>query len=489
VEPWYLAYALLGASAGGIVPILLPLAVYRSSGAASVGWVIAAYNLGGLTAPLWGILADRYRLHRYLVVGGGVIAAAGLAAFPLTPIPSVWPVLALLQGIGTTGAATVANLFVVEAHPQEEWEERIGWLQTCVGGGQVCGLFLGAALTQTLPHTGLLAAAGVTVLAGLTAWCTTRTPPTPVTPKPSLLQPPRPSDWTVSSPQHLFHHLTLTALRKGWQDLRSPFAGFLTTWLLCFAGSSAFFSHYPVLMQQLYGVSPWLSSSGSAVAHGLGLLLYVPTGLWAERCGPEQVLRNALSLRWLAFISLMALGCLPLVGRGWLALLCVIVVILSWSLLSVSGTALIARLSREAEGEGMGLFNATTALAGVTGAALGGWVAEYWGYHIALGLPVVGIALGLLLVLMVGPARRSHLAIPSQGNEPTCREGDKAEHGIPSCDGGPCIYLGERSTPRTEQAHPERGSNSACKALVAGDLHRRARGIPSVDDHRSLSPD
>jgi predicted MFS family arabinose efflux permease len=142
---------------------------------------------------------------------------------------------------------------------------------------------------------------------------------------------------------------------------------------------------------------------------GLGLARYVPAGLWAERCGPELVLKSALSVRGLAFVGLVGLGCLPLAGRGWLALLCLIVVILCWSLLSVSGTALTARLSQGGEGEGMGLFNATTALAGVTGAALGGWVAEYWGYHIALGLPLVGIALGLLLALTVRPVRRSHL--------------------------------------------------------------------------------
>jgi predicted MFS family arabinose efflux permease len=160
-------------------------------------------------------------------------------------------------------------------------------------------------------------------------------------------------------------------------------------------------------------VSPWLSSSGSAVAHGLGLALYVPAGLWSEWRGPERVLKGALSLRWLAFISLVGLGFLPFTGRAWLALLCVIVVILSWSMISVSGTALTARLSQGGEGEGMGQFNAATALAGVTGAALGGWVAERWGSHIALGLPVVGIALGLLLTLMVRPVRRSHVDLCS----------------------------------------------------------------------------
>jgi predicted MFS family arabinose efflux permease len=222
-----------------------------------------------------------------------------------------------------------------------------------------------------------------------------------------VLQPPRPSEWPASSPQHLFRHLTLTALHKGRQDLFSPFTIFLTAWWLCFVGSWAFFSQYPVLMQQLYGIDPWLSSAGSAIAHTLGLTLYVPAGLWAERSGPEHILKTALSLRWLAFLSLLGLGYFLWAGRGSLAWLRVIILILSWSLLSVSGTALTAQLSQGREGEGMGLFNATTAFAGVTGAALGGWVAEYGGYHITVGLPVVCIVPGLLLALTVRPASQS----------------------------------------------------------------------------------
>jgi DHA1 family tetracycline resistance protein-like MFS transporter len=281
------------------------------------------------------------------------------------------------EGLGASEAATIANLFVVEAHPQEEWEERIGWLQTFYGGGQVCGLLLAAALTQMPPHTGLLAAAGVTALAALTAWSTTRTPANPVRPKPAVLRPPRPSEWPVSSPQHLFRHLTFKDLHKAWQDLCSPFTRFLTGWFLCFAGSWAFFCQFPVQMQQLYGVSPWLSSSSSAVAPGLGLFLYVLAGLWSERHGPERVLKCALCVRWLPFSGLAGLGFLTLTGRGRLVLPCVTAVIPSWSLLSVSGTALTARLSPLGEGPGMGLFNASNTPAGVTGAALGGWVAEY----------------------------------------------------------------------------------------------------------------
>jgi MFS transporter, DHA1 family, tetracycline resistance protein len=130
IEPWYMAYALLGASVAGLAPILLPLVVHERGGAAHVGWVVAAFNFGGLTAPLWGSLADRYRLHRWLAIGGSIVASVGLAAFPFTSSPIAWAGLALLQGMGAIGAATVANLFVVEAHPEDEWEERLAWLQT-----------------------------------------------------------------------------------------------------------------------------------------------------------------------------------------------------------------------------------------------------------------------------------------------------------------------------------------------------------------------
>jgi len=83
VEPWYLVYALLGATMGGLVPILLPLLVSRAASAAHVGLVMAALSLGGLTAPLWGNLADRCRLHRWLLTGGLSAIAVGLGTFAL----------------------------------------------------------------------------------------------------------------------------------------------------------------------------------------------------------------------------------------------------------------------------------------------------------------------------------------------------------------------------------------------------------------------
>lgn len=165
-----------------------------------------------------------------LLVGGLLTTTLGLAAFPVATTLPAWIGLALIQGIGAAGAATVANLFVVEAHPQAEWEQRLGWLQTLYAGGQVCGL-----------------------------------------------------------------------------------------------------------------------------------------------------------------------------GLSWRAVLSYLGMVLAWSALSVGGTAWTARLAWPHEGEGLGLFNATSALAGVLGAGLGGWVAASWGLHAVWGVVLVGVGLGVVLTLVLCP--------------------------------------------------------------------------------------
>jgi predicted MFS family arabinose efflux permease len=176
-------------------------------------------------------------------------------------------------------------------------------------------------------------------------------------------------------------------------------------WLLATIGSTALFSLYPVLMQEVFAIAPALSSLTYAVAGGLRLLVYPQAGHWSMRLGQARVLRAALGVRLLAFGSLLALAMMPLDGQRWLALPIFTVVVLTWPLLSVSSTALTAHLSPVGEGEGMGIFKAVSALAGVIGAALAGALAARWGYGTSLGLAVAGIALALLLSIQIRPVR------------------------------------------------------------------------------------
>ena len=405
VEPWYVAYGLLGATVGGLVPILIPLAVGRAGDAMDIGLVMAAFHLGGLAAPLWGGLADRYGGQRGLAIGGLLVTAIALAAFPWTMTPAAWIGLAVLGGLGGATATTLAPLFVVHVYPPEEWDERLSWLHACYDGGGVAGLLLAGGLSQTHVRGGLLTAAGLTVTAAILAWLTTRAPLGPSTPRAERLRPARHGDVALASLPGHGHQPTLQTLRQLLPAFWSPFHRFLMAWLLAMIGSTALFSLYPVLMQEVFAIPPVLSSLTYAVAGGLRLLVYPQAGHWSMRFGQVRVLRAALGVRLLAFGSLLVLAMMALDGQRWLALPIFTVVVLAWPLLSVSSTALTAHLSPVGEGEGMGLYKAVSALAGVIGAALAGALAARWGYRTSLGLAIAGVALALVLSMHIRPVQ------------------------------------------------------------------------------------
>lgn len=396
IEPWYLSYAIIGLVVAGLVPVLIPLIVGETGNAGEVGLVVAAVSLGGLTSPFWGGLADHRRMHRWLLAGGMLITSVGLAAFTLINHPIIWFILAIIQGLGIASAATVANLFVVEAHPQGEWDERIGWLQTFYGIGQVAGLLLAGVLTRIDLRVGFWVAAGLSAAAALLGWFTTKTPPVQTGLAPVLIHPVKHAESAISSPQRLFHRPDWKRIKNLGTLLNSSFGIFLLVWLIAFAGPAAVFSQYPLLMQKAYGITAGNSSIAFAIAAAIGLTLYSPAGKWSNRHGLVNIFRTSLGLRLLAFTGMLVLGFFPEGGFiGVPALLTFGFVVLAWSLMSVSGTALAARLSPAGEGQGLGIFNALTAAASIIGAVLGGWVAGIWGYRSIVVFALAGVGLGL----------------------------------------------------------------------------------------------
>lgn len=257
------------------------------------------------------------------------------------------------------------------------------------------GLLLAAWVSQTDVRLSLPALAGGTVLAAVLGWWTTETPAGPLRPRPVLLHPVLHGEWTLGSPQRLYHHFVWQEVGRLGTVLCTPFSHFLATWLLSLIGSSA--ALYPVLMREVFGTAAWLSSAVFALAVALRLLLYAVAGHWSETRGAVWVLRTGLGTRLLAFVALVSLGYAPVSSQSTLALVGFTGIVLPWSLLSVSSTALTARLSPVGEGTGMGLLHATTAIAGMMGAMAGGWLAAHWGYHTVLEFAGACLALGLAL--------------------------------------------------------------------------------------------
>jgi MFS transporter, DHA1 family, tetracycline resistance protein len=396
IETWYVSYALLGAAAGGVIPILLPLTIAQAAGPAQVGLIMAAFSLGGLTALLWGRLADRHRLHRPLLAGGLIGLAVGAAAIPEAHSLAAFLALSLLQGTGLAASSTVAILFIVEVHPKGQWDARIGWLQSSYAGGQVIGLLAAGALGASATGAGLWIAGGLAALAVIPALLGTPSiPAAPLDKRPTLVHPARHAEWPGSSPQRMYHHPGGGSLKWLRASMSPRLALFLVGWLVSFSGSAAFFSLYPVLMRKEYGVSPGLSSVSFAVAAAAGLLLYTPAGRWAGKRSPLPLLRAGLGVRTAAFALLWGITLAPLPVRGWPALVGFLLVVLAWSFLGVGSTAQVAELSHQ-EGAGMGIFNAVTAIGGVIGAAAGGGTAGALGYAAVPVLSMGGSILGLV---------------------------------------------------------------------------------------------
>ncbi len=420
LEKWYVAYAVLGATVAGLVPILVPLTIAQRGEPAQIGTVMAAFNGGSLMAPVWSLVADRFRIHGLLLRGGMIALAAGLAAFPELRQPAAWPLLAFAMGTCAAAGATVANLFVVEVHPRAEWDGRIGWLQTFYGGGQMIGLVLAGLLQGRGWPPPLWVAAGVTAIGSVFGFWSPSVPAKRTAPAHAVIRAPRHGEWAMISPQRMYNHLRFETFARVVKLIDARFGLFLFIWVVTTGGSIAVFTLYPVLMQQLFAVSPVVSSTAFAVSAGLGMLFYSLAGTWSKSWGARRVFGTGLALRLLAygFLLTLALRQGAGAGHGWLALLPFCLTVVAWSLLTVSGTVLAAELCAAGPGPAMGIYNAAFGLAGVGGAALGGWAGGLWGYRWVPLIPVVFIGAGLALLPTLRAPGKAAATNPGGADEP-----------------------------------------------------------------------
>jgi MFS family permease len=396
VEPWYGAYAILGALASGLAVIAIPLVVTGGGGSATeIGTAIAAQNIGALFAPFWGSMADRTKSYRaifflgFILIGLGFLDLSGLHGL------TAWMAGAFLIGFGTGASNTVASLFVVEFTPQVEWGPRISWMQTFNAAGSVLGMALAGLLAPRLDT--LLAAILVIpaiVMGG-------RGLPLPRgrfhIPRPSLhatqfvhlLHRSGPNAASVVAAVHRPRIGDFRAIRMA---MTSGFGLFLAAWFLFSLAVSSFASLYPVLMERSYGLQVAQSALLMSIATALSIPLYNYAGRLVTRRGPAATLGIGIGGR---MIGLAGLGVVAFLHVGWAILPVILLFGLYqgiWPLLSVASNDLAAGLAPFGEGAAMGLFNAAAAVASAVGAVAGGAVADRFGYG-AVSLFAAAVAL------------------------------------------------------------------------------------------------
>jgi DHA1 family tetracycline resistance protein-like MFS transporter len=402
LESWFAPFALINADAVGLVPILLPIVAVRH-GVGHVGLVMGAFSLGAIAAPVVGNLVDRYRAHRSLAAACAALCAVSLWLFPLAA-SALQPLLGLANGAGFAGAVTVANLLIVERHPKQEWNSRLGWLETALSVGQGGGLVLAAWLSGLTARNALLIAAVVPAAAiPLSLMLIPRMSGTAagvpaVRPQPGhhVASVGQVGEWGPASPLRVrpLHQRTLADLRRAAGLLRGPFGWMLAAWIPAYAGTAIIFALYPVLFSRAFGVAPRSSAVAFAVIVFLSLPLFIVAGRVSQRRGPAATMAGALAARVVLLAVLAALAAvghvpalLPLAAFGG--------VMFAWSFLSVASPGLTGQLVPGAEGDAQGALNAASGLAGLGGSVVGGLAASLWGYPAALAIGAGAVLAGL----------------------------------------------------------------------------------------------
>jgi len=426
IRPWYVAYLLLGVVDAGLLPMLLPLTVEaRSHSLATVAYVMGAYNFGLLASPLWGMLAERLNAYRNLFLAGFLITAAGIIGMVLLKELPSWLVSAIALGAGSGGVATLATLFIVDFTDRVEWEARLGWLQSFNASGQVVGLMLAAAFAGVDNSVALWVCVALLLLAmtvggvglPLSQWAR------PVAPagQPTLhlhlniralaLAP------NLSLPSGVglhFLHLNFPGLRNLCQAVRTPFGRFMLSWFVLALAVAAFFSFFPLLLAESYDISPRTTAMIYAVTSAVGIAVYLSTSHLTARYGAARIYRYGLALRIMGFGLLLVPFLISLESRFLFGTAGFALIVLTWPLLSVSGTDLAARLTPFSEGAAMGLLNASLALATALGIACSGPLVANWGYKT---IPSTALA-GLAAALLLGSDKRNQSRGPSEARLP-----------------------------------------------------------------------
>ncbi len=403
-EAWYWGYLLQGVIVLGLAPILLPLIV-ESAGPENVGMVVAALYVGQVISPVLGGLADRTRRYSFFYLSGYVLLAAGFGGFVLSDMTALWAVCAFVMGAGAGASNTVSYSYIVEFHPQNEWDDRLGWLQTFYGTGQAAGLML-AAIVQAHASFGMWLAAGLMVpglLLGSIHLPRAKDREVTSHHRPALDHkvPAMGPGRTPASLLRHYEHLTASKLKALGKEWRSLFGLYLLSWFLLMVGTWIIYNLYPLLMKNTYDIQPGLSSLYYAVGAVIGIFFYALSGDWSTRFGADRiVLLGGL----MTLFSIGGMALLVPAGAGlheWLVPFIFIVLPVAWSPLIVAGTALTGELATIPKGTAMGLFNACTAAASVLAAIAAGWVAKLFSYGTTCVVALVFTAAALILFLPV----------------------------------------------------------------------------------------
>jgi MFS family permease len=409
ISPWFYGYSLQGIAVLGIVPILMPIIVAQETDASTAGIVVASFYVGQLFGPLSGALSDRFLIHRFIYLLGFVFLGVGLLIFPYVSSTVFWVLLALLQGFGSVSSNTVAGMFIVERYEKSEWDTRIGLLQTFYGVGQAIGLGL-AAIFFSNPTIGYMIAAALMIpgfFIGIKSIPTNRHNISHINLRGHFSHH---KHMPSRSPMMLLNALELSihkAVFKLKDETKTKFGLFIVGWFSIMLGNWLLYNLYPLLMNSAFGMHAGYSSMFNALGAVIGIFLYAPSGALGKKIGDGKVILIGIAMSLVA-VAIMAFCAYFEAGEfGFYAAgLAFMLIPASWSPLIVGGTAWSVELSSLNQGETLGIFNSTLALACVLSALGAGYIADFLGFKAVLLVSLAFTIASFIVVFRVTQANQ-----------------------------------------------------------------------------------
>jgi len=410
---WFYSYLPQGIAGGATSP-LIPLFAYAlHASLADVGMIAAATSIASVPAfMLWGSLSDRLKQRKAFLILGFLGTAVSLLAMGVCFNLGEFYLANLLIGFLGAASAPVGAVLVMETTERERWPNRLAFMSQLTGVGYIVGLSVGALWlvigptvldTESAMRGLFVIGAALGLLSGLLAGMWLKEPK-------EYLE--RRSIHLVDSlfriervkflPMRMLHYLDFRNHHRA-----SKFSPSLRLYLACvfllFSGFTAFYAFFPILLQQVYGLSnPEVFAVYIASQIG-SVTAYLRVGQWVRDRGGRRTQMYASLGRTVLFPAFLVLGLLSLSPLAILAgiLLLHAAVGLCWALINVSGSTLVSELAPDdGRAEAMGAYNAVQGFGSILGPLLGGFVAEFYGYVPGIAACVAFILAGVAILAL-----------------------------------------------------------------------------------------
>lgn len=421
VPRWYFGHSLHYVADGG-ASTLIPLFLSATLGGSvsNVGVLSAATSMASVPSSIgWSELSDRIQRRKMFILidyfGTGLL----FLFMGLATTFEQFLGLNILFGIVAAASVSMGTVIITETVEAKRWTKEIGTYTEFGGVGWIiglllCGIWLEAGI-RLFPGMDSLRVlffilSAVTILAGFIAL---RLVPDP---KPKPFAPQHVDKLVVFQGRIIerARHLPLWMYRRKYHEalhrihsskttVPRPLKLYFLAVLLLFSGFTTVYTPFPIFLKNEMG-SGWLEIFLLYIVSAVtSAIMYSRAGDIIQRLGERRTLINVNLVRIFLFssfgiISLMVAGGLhPDHAMLFAALFGLQAAIgFFWAFVSVASTALVSKCAPVgSKGESLGLFNAIIAVGGISGALIGGEVANYLGYGAAFFAGVCLVVLGI----------------------------------------------------------------------------------------------